>query len=108
MGRITTHVLDITSGRPAAGVAIRLQRAGVNLCEAITNEDGRCDKPLLEGEALLAGSYDLIFAIGDYFGLDHPRFLEDVVLRFCVGDPAQHYHVPLIATPWSYTTYRGS
>lgn len=108
MGRITTHVLDITTGRPAAGVAIRLLRDGATLREATTNADGRCDAPLLEGDALLSGSYDLVFAIGDYFALPPPRFLDEVVLRFGVGDPGAHYHVPLIATPWSYTTYRGS
>jgi 5-hydroxyisourate hydrolase len=108
VGRITTHVLDIATGQPASGVAIRLQRDGVTLCDTMTNAQGRCDGALLEGDALLPGSYDLIYAIGDYFGLDRPRFLDEIVLRFGVGDPFQHYHVPLIVSPWSYTTYRGS
>jgi 5-hydroxyisourate hydrolase len=108
MGRITTHILDITSGKPAAGVKIKLQRDGTTLCETVSNADGRCDAPLLEGDALQPGSYDLVFAIGDHFNLPRPRFLDEVLLRFGVSDTSQHYHVPLIATPWSYTTYRGS
>jgi 5-hydroxyisourate hydrolase len=108
MGRLTTHVLDTTSGKPAAGVAVRLYRGGLLIASAVTNDDGRCDAPLLEGHSLVSGVYDLVFAIGDYFALPAPRFLDEVVLRFTVGDATQHYHVPLIATPWSYTTYRGS
>ena len=78
------------------------------VAEAVTNADGRCDEPLLDGDSVTSGVYDLVFGIGDYFGLPEPRFLDEVVVRFTVGDTDQHYHVPLIATPWSYTTYRGS
>ncbi len=108
VGRLTTHVLDTTIGRAAAGVAVRLLHDGVELAAIRTNADGRSDAPLLEGAAMVPGSYDLVFSIGDYFGAPPPRFLDEVVLRFTIVDPAEHYHVPLIATPWSYTTYRGS
>ena len=116
MGRLTTHVLDTAQGRPAAGVRITLLAKGAGpepLCRAVTNADGRCDRPLLEGEALRVGEYDLVFAIGDYFAaqgiaLPEPRFLNEIVLRFGVADTAQHYHVPLLASPWSFSTYRGS
>jgi 5-hydroxyisourate hydrolase len=108
MGKLTTHVLDTANGRPAEGVAVTLLRDGVVLAKVKTNSDGRCDQPLLQGEALVSGIYDLVFAVGDYFGLPQPRFLDEVVLRFTVGDAGQHYHVPLVTTPWSYTTYRGS
>jgi 5-hydroxyisourate hydrolase len=108
MGRLTTHVLDTTSGKPAAGVTIHLYCAGMLLAATVTNADGRCDEPLLDGDSVVSGVYDLVFGIGDYFGLPEPRFLDEVVVRFTVGDTEQHYHVPLIATPWSYTTYRGS
>ena len=78
-----------------------------------TNDDGRCDKPLLEGEALVAGKYELVFAAGDYFRalgqpLPEPLFVDEVVLRFGIADPSLHYHVPLLVSPWSYSTYRGS
>lgn len=117
MGRVTTHVLDTAHGRPGAGMAVRLSFLGVPaprvLAEAVLNADGRADTPLAEGEGLVAGAYELEFGVGDYFaglGLDlgEPRFLDRVVLRFGVADPAQHYHVPLLVTPWSYATYRGS
>lgn len=116
MGQITTHVLDTAHGKPGAGMAVRLSRLGPApglLAETALNEDGRCDAPLLRDEALVAGEYELAFGVGDYFtrlGLDlpQPRFLDWVVLRFGVADPAQHYHVPLLVTPWSYSTYRGS
>jgi 5-hydroxyisourate hydrolase len=116
MGQITTHVLDTAHGRPGAGMAVRLSRldpAPRLLAETVLNADGRCDAPLLGGERLEAGEYELGFGVGDYFarlGLDlpQPRFLDWVVLRFGIADPAQHYHVPLLVTPWSYGTYRGS
>jgi len=116
MGRITTHVLDTAHGRPGAGIAVRLSRCGQAphlLHEAALNEDGRCDAPLLQGKALVAGKYELAFGVGDYFArsgvvLPEPRFLDWVVLRFGVADPVQHYHVPLLVTPWSFSTYRGS
>ncbi|MBL8474175.1 MAG: hydroxyisourate hydrolase [Rhodocyclaceae bacterium] len=116
MGRLTTHVLDTAHGRPADGVEIRVYALaeGRRLCAtALTNADGRCDVPLLEGDAFTAGVYELEFAAGDYFerlGVEasDPPFVGDVVLRFGVADAARHYHVPLLVTPWSYSTYRGS
>lgn len=117
MGRLTTHVLDTAHGRPGAGIALALYRLEAQqrtlLCQRVTNADGRCGQPLLEGEALLAGTYELDFDLGSYFAglgaaLPQPAFLGVVTLRFGVADPAQHYHVPLVATPWSYSTYRGS
>jgi 5-hydroxyisourate hydrolase len=116
MGRITTHVLDTASGKPAAGVAFALYRldGGRDLVSAgHTNPDGRCDAPLLEGAALTAGRYELVFQVGAYFRalgaeLPDPPFLDEVVLRFGVADAAAHYHVPLLVSPWSFSTYRGS
>ena len=117
MGRLTTHVLDTARGCPGSGIRVRLSRlAGGErrlLLEAFTNHDGRCDAPLLEGAAFEAGQYELVFAAGDYFraqglGLPEPLFVDEVVLRFGIADPAQHYHVTLLVSPWSYSTYRGS
>ena len=117
MGRLTTHVLDTAGGRPAAGVRITLHRnlgeRYALLRDAVTNRDGRCDEPLLEGAALAAGRYRLVFAIGEYFAaqgvaLPDPPFVDEVVLDFGVADASAHYHVPLLVSPWSYSTYRGS
>lgn len=117
MGKLSTHVLDTTQGKPGAGVAIALYAvdgaARTLLKEELTNADGRCDAPLLEGDALRAGRYELVFAAGDYFAaqgvaLPSPRFVDRVTIAFGVADPAQNYHVPLVVTPWSYSTYRGS
>lgn len=117
MGRLTTHVLDLARGRPAAGLVVTLYAAGgerrEKLAAAATNPDGRCDKPLLEGEALKAGVYELVFEAGRYFDdlgleLPVPKFLDEVVIRFGVADPDRHYHVPLILSPFGYSTYRGS
>lgn len=117
MGKLSTHVLDTAHGRPAAGVAIELYAVDNGarrlLKTAATNRDGRCDAPLLEGEALQAGQYELVFAAGDYFAaqgvdLPQPRFLDRVTIAFGVADASQNYHVPLVVTPWSYSTYRGS
>jgi len=117
MGRLTTHVLDTSSGKPGAGIAITLDRleAGerLRLAEAVTNSDGRCDAPILEGEAFQAGTYELTFAAGAYFrtggaALPDPAFLDDVVIRFGIASPDEHYHVPLLISPYSYSTYRGS
>jgi 5-hydroxyisourate hydrolase len=102
---LTTHVLDVARGRPAAGVAIELARGDEVLARAVTNADGRTDAPLLE--ALEAGTYELRFAVGDYFG-QTPRFLDVVPVRFGVGDPGAHHHVPLLVAPGGYSTYRGS
>ncbi|MEO8752755.1 MAG: hydroxyisourate hydrolase [Casimicrobiaceae bacterium] len=117
MGRLTTHVLDTASGRPGAGVRITLYR---NLGEryaligdTVTNADGRCESPLLEGAAFTSGRYRLVFAAGEYFAhtgtaLPDPPFVDEVVLDFGVADATAHYHVPLLVSPWSYSTYRGS
>ena len=104
---LTTHVLDIARGRPAAGVAITLVRDEEVLASAVTNADGRTDGPL--ADRLEAGVYELRFAVGDYFVQDDaPPFLDVVPVRFGVSDPDSHHHVPLLVAPWSYTTYRGS
>jgi 5-hydroxyisourate hydrolase len=116
MGRITTHVLDVARGKPAAGVRIELHARGAEpqLLQATeTNEDGRCDRPMLEGPEFRTGEYELIFFVGDYFGregleLPQPRFLDQVVIRFGVADAGQHFHVPLLVSPWCFSTYRGS
>lgn len=117
MGKLSTHVLDTAHGRTAAGVAIELYAVHGGertlLKTDATNRDGRCDAPLLEGEALQAGRYELVFAAGDYFAaqgvdLPQPRFLDRVTIAFGVADASQNYHVPLVVTPWSYSTYRGS
>ena len=114
MGRLTTHVLDTARGLPAAGIAVSVRRAGKHgaaLASAVTNSDGRCDAPLLEGAAMETGSYDLVFEAGPYFealGLKEPRFLDQIVIRFGIADAEAHYHVPLLLSPFGYTTYRGS
>jgi 5-hydroxyisourate hydrolase len=117
MGKLSTHVLDTAQGKPGAGVKLELyaveggQRRLIK--EDATNGDGRCNAPLLEGEQLKAGQYELVFAAGDYFAaqgvaLPSPRFIDRVTIAFGVADPSQNYHVPLVVTPWSYSTYRGS
>ncbi|CAB3656083.1 hydroxyisourate hydrolase [Trinickia soli] len=117
MGKLTTHVLDTAHGRPGAGIAIELYKldgdARQPLKRTVTNDDGRCDEPLLEGDALQAGEYELVFHAGDYFAaagvrVPEPRFVDHVVLRFGIADVAAHYHVPLLVSPWAYSTYRGS
>lgn len=114
MGHLSTHVLDTAAGRPAAGVAIELRRlrpdgTGERLAATVTNGDGRTDAPLLEGSALEVGTYELLFGVGAYFaGAEEPRFLDVVPVRFGISDPNGRYHVPLLITPWSYSTYRGS
>jgi 5-hydroxyisourate hydrolase len=110
-------VLDTADGQPAAGLYIALYRLDAGgetlVAEATTNADGRTDRPLLAGDALAAGVYELRFALGDYFAaagaaLPAPPFLDVVPVRFGIADPAGHYHVPLLASPWAYSTYRGS
>lgn len=114
MGRLTTHVLDTAQGRPAAGLRIELYEAGGGkIAEAYTNMDGRLDRPILEGAALRAGQYRLLFYIGDYFKssvlpTNIPPFLDRVPVEFGVSDPEAHYHVPLLVSPYGYSTYRGS
>jgi 5-hydroxyisourate hydrolase len=111
-GRLTTHVLDTASGRPAAGLATELRRDGELLKSVRTNADGRTDEPLLTGDQLQRGTYELSFRVGDYFASrgesGDVRFLDVVPVRFGIADPESHYHVPLLASPWSYSTYRGS
>ena len=113
MSGLTTHVLDTMHGRPAAGVALRLLRAGQAIVRAVTNADGRCDSPLLSGEALTSGAYRLEFDVGPYYralgvALPEPAFLETVAIEFGVAEAAAHYHVPLLVSPFAYSTYRGS
>lgn len=117
MGKLSTHVLDTVHGVPAQGVAIELYRIEGDtrhlLKQTTTNQDGRCDEPLLDGPALTQGVYELIFHAGDYFAqrgvaLPEPRFVDQVALRFGVANPDENYHVPLVVTPWTWSTYRGS
>ena len=115
MGRLTTHILDTANGMPAANVQIRVYAldGARELCaSAVTNGDGRTDAPLLDGDALRSGYYELEFDIGPYFAAAgyvaaDPAFLDTVVIRFGARDD-EHYHVPLLVSPWSYSTYRGS
>jgi 5-hydroxyisourate hydrolase len=117
MGKLSTHVLDTTQGKPGAGVAIELYAVhGAQrtlLKRDITNADGRCSVPLLEGEHMQSGQYELVFGAGDYFAaqgvdLPAPRFVDRVTIAFGIAHADQNYHVPLVVTPWSYATYRGS
>lgn len=110
MGKLTTHVLDTARGMPGAGIAVELYRFecdnGTLIAKATTNRDGRTDVPLLEGDALRTGTYQLVFHLGAYF--KSQGFLDQVPVRFTIADAGAHYHVPLLCSPWSYTTYRGS
>ena len=113
MSGITTHVLDTANGKPAAGVAVRVLRDGAVLRSATTNAEGRCDSPLLTGEAIQAGTYRVEFDVGAYYrrlglNLPDPAFLETVAVEFGIAEPTQHYHVPLLVSPFGYSTYRGS
>lgn len=115
MGRLTTHVLDTAQGCPGRGIAISLYRRDDEpklIVRTITNADGRTDAPLLEGDNWRAGRYELQFGVAEYFaGSDLPQsdppFLDEVIIRFALADD-DHYHVPLLVSPWSYSTYRGS
>lgn len=116
-GRLTTHVLDTAQGRPAAGLVIRLSRLTtretIAVTKATTNADGRTDRPLLEGDGFTPGRYELVFAAGDYFraeglALSDPPFLDLIPIRFALAAGSGNYHVPLLLSPWSYSTYRGS
>jgi 5-hydroxyisourate hydrolase len=113
-GRLTTHVLDTAHGTPAAGVPVTLCDAeGNEIAHATTNADGRLDAPILQGEAFRPGAYTLEFAAGDYFRrlgvrLPEPPFIDTVVIAFGIADAEAHYHVPLLVSPYGYTTYRGS
>lgn len=118
MGRLSTHVLDLVRGKPAKDVAIDLHLLEPDgtwrlLKQARTNADGRTDQPLLAGAEFKSGTYMLTFHVADYFARhgtasSGPPFLDLVPLRFTISEPDDHYHVPLLATPWSYSTYRGS
>lgn len=118
-GRLTTHVLDTRDGRPAANMRIELWAVEPGnetrrlLKTMRTNSDGRPDAPLLAGEDLHVGVYELVFAVGEYFALREvptstPPFLGRVPIRFALADATAHYHVPLLVSPWAYSTYRGS
>ena len=113
MGRLTTHVLDNAHGKPAAGLKIDVLRAGALLKTITTNDDGRADKPLLEGGEFVTGQYELRFHAGDYLrkqgsNLKEPLFLDVIPIAFGIADATQHYHVPLLLSPFGYSTYRGS
>src|SRR5262245_7978203 len=112
MGRLTTHVLDTSTGRPVAGVRVVLRRDGAVVADGTTNADGRMDRPLLDGAAFTPGEYELSFHVGHYFraqgvALADPPFLDVIPLRFGIAEDT-HYHVPLLVSPYSYSTYRGS
>jgi 2-oxo-4-hydroxy-4-carboxy-5-ureidoimidazoline decarboxylase len=117
-GRLSTHVLDTHSGKPAAGIAVELVElsdlgASRVVTRAVTNGDGRTDAPLIGGRPVPIGRYELMFSVGEYFAargvpMSDPPFLDKIPLRFSVSDPEGHLHVPLLVTPWSYATYRGS
>jgi 5-hydroxyisourate hydrolase len=108
-GRLTTHVLDTARGRPAAGIPVELARLAGDRREVLrtlrTNADGRTDTPLLDGGELQPGTYELVFDVGGHFA---EGFLDRVPVRFTIADADAHYHVPLLVSPWSYSTYRGS
>lgn len=113
MSGLTTHVLDTMHGRPAAGMVLRLLEGGLLLAKSMTNLDGRVTGPLLSGETLHPGAYRLEFDVGDYFrelgvALPQPAFLETVAIEFGIADSTAHYHVPLLVSPYGYSTYRGS
>ena len=117
MGKLTTHVLDTANGCPAAGMDVALYRlaggAPTLIKRIVLNHDGRADAPLLEGDLLVAGNYRLVFGVAAYFrgrgaALAEPPFLDEVPLDFGLADLGAHYHVPLLASPYAYSTYRGS
>lgn len=116
-GYLTTHVLDTAAGCPGEGITLTLYRVDAGnlsvITQAVTNNDGRVDAPILSGDDFATGTYELHFSAGDYFRrsgkeLSEPAFLDEVVIRFGIADPDAHYHVPLLISPYSYSTYRGS
>jgi 5-hydroxyisourate hydrolase len=112
-GFLTTHVLDTANGVPAAGMQVDLYRLTgserQHLAQMTTNADGRTDSPILPAADFAVGRYELVFQAGAYFGRsDDPRFLDDIPIRFGISDPASHYHVPLLVSPFGFSTYRGS
>ena len=112
LGKLTTHILDTARGKPAAGVAVTLHRVSGGKRETLgeykTNNDGRTNTALLEGDNFAAGEYELDFAVGEYFGDGEESFLGVVTVRFRVQDANANYHIPLLTSPYGYTTYRGS
>ncbi|MDX1737995.1 MAG: hydroxyisourate hydrolase [Alphaproteobacteria bacterium] len=117
MGRLTTHVLDTSLGCPGEGIRIELfeisEDTRTKIKEVVTNDDGRCDAPILEGSSLKTGVYELVFHAGEYLeakgvSLPEPKFLDVIPIRFGIANEDQHYHVPLLISPYSYSTYRGS
>jgi 5-hydroxyisourate hydrolase len=116
MGKLTTHVLNLATGAPAAGMRVELRRLsepGLSADAVLTDGSGRCAQPLLEGSALSPGRYSLTFHVAAYFrslgvALPEPPFLDEVIIAFGIADAGQNYHVPLLVTPWSYSTYRGN
>ncbi len=117
MGYLTTHILDTMSGLPAAGVAITLFKLQgdnkVKVAASMTNNDGRCDNPILPESMFEIGKYEIEFSIGEYFqnkGIqqDSPHFLDEIIIRFGINNPNDHYHVPLLVSPYGYSTYKGS
>ena len=115
MSGLTTHVLDTALGRPGRGIALRLYRATdppILVCSHVTNDDGRTDAPLLGADDFELGTYEIVFDVANYLRSSHPQisdppFLDEVRLRFTISEQS-HYHVPLLLSPWSYSTYRGS
>ncbi len=117
MGKLTTHVLDLANGGPAGGMRVALfrleQGAAQPLKSVVLNADGRADAPLLDGADMRAGRYRLVFSVAAYFAargtaLANPPFFDEVPLDFGIASADQHYHVPLLTSPWAYSTYRGS
>jgi 5-hydroxyisourate hydrolase len=112
-GNLSTHVLDIQNGRPAAGLSIALWRLNEGkrllLKNVVTNFEGRTDEPLLDSAEMQAGEYELVFQVGAYFGIEPEKsFFNEIPLRFRIVHPKEGYHVPLLVSPWAYNTYRGS
>ena len=117
-GKLTTHVLDTAQGKPGAGITIELFQISLSqnaklIKTLTTNADGRTDQPLLEASEMAKGTYELRFAMGDYFTkqsdtLPDPLFLNIIPIRFSIADTDKHYHIPLLCSPWSYSTYKGS
>ena len=116
VGYLTTHVLDTAKGCPGSGIPVSLYKVEDSnkrlLASAITNSDGRCDAPIIKGEAFEEGVYELVFTVADYFSAgqatDTVPFLDEITLRFGVADRQKHYHIPLLVSEYSYSTYRGS
>ena len=115
MTKLTTHCLDTFSGKPAQGIKVDvyfISDKKTKLNSVILNNNGRSDKPLIEGTDFKEGQYELVFFVGDYFkkitDLPKTHFLDEVIIKFGISDSKEHYHVPLLVSPWSYSTYRGS